>query len=85
MWLCVDRMEFETVLLMDDDEKMYALSADAYTALTGCPPREGDMVEGTVTDGVVTAAVYDPAETEARAAAARERLHRLFKRTGNRR
>lgn len=85
MWLSVDRVESGTVILVDDGERVYTLPAADYTALAGVPPREGDVLEATVTDGAVTAATPDPAETERRRAAEEARLRRLFERTKRRR
>ncbi len=78
MWLCVDRIEKETVILLDDEENAYPLSRADYTALTGIPPKESAILAAELRDGRITAAVYDEAETAARMKAARARLDRLF-------
>ena len=80
MWLCVDRIEENTVVLLDDQEKIYCLTADAYIALVGREPAEGDMLTAEVEEGSILSAAYDEGETLARRAAARERLNRLFRR-----
>ena len=79
MWLCVDRIENDTVVLLDDDEHVYTLSHADYTALVGIPPAESAILTAEIRGGRITAAVYDEAETAARTAAARARLDRLFK------
>lgn len=78
MWLCVDRIEGNTVVLISDEEIIYHLSAADYTALTGRAPAESDILSATVDGSRITAAAYDEAETAARMAAARARLDRLF-------
>lgn len=78
MWLCVDRIEKDTVILLDDDERVYPLSRADYTALVGIPPAESAMLAVEIRDGCIVSAAYDEAETAARAAAARSRLNRLF-------
>ncbi len=81
MWLCVDRIEGDTVILTDDDERVYRLSVAAYTAIVGRAPSESTMLCGEVQDGRIWTATVSDTETEARAAAARARLHRLIKRS----
>lgn len=78
MWLCVDRMEKNTVILLDDDERVYSLSRADYTALVGIPPVESAMLAAEIRDGRIVSAAYDEAETATRTAAARARLDRLF-------
>lgn len=78
MWLCVDRIESNTVVLLDEEERVYRLATEDYTALTGRPPLESDMLAAEVQGARVLAASYDREETERRKAAARVRLHRLF-------
>ncbi len=78
MWLFVDRMEADTVVLTDEQERVYYLSTDAYVSLVGSRPRESDVLSGQVEHGQILSAALDAAETEARAAAARGRLNRLF-------
>lgn len=78
MWLCVDRIEKDTVILLDDDERVYPLSRADYTALVGIPPAESAMLAAEIREGRIVTAAYDEAETAARAAAARSRLNRLF-------
>ena len=80
MWLCIDRIEGNTVVLLDDREKVYSLTADAYIALTGRAPADGDMLTVEIEEGSILSAAYDEGETLARRAAARERLNRLFRR-----
>lgn len=78
MWLCVDRIEGNTVVLLDDGEKTYTLAKADYVALTGRPPVESDVLTATVAGDAITAASVDETETAARKAAARARLDRLF-------
>ena len=78
MWLSVDRIEGNTVVLLDEKEKVYRLAVDAYIALVAQEPAESDMLAAEVEEGSIRSAVYDEAETLARKAAARERLNRLF-------
>ena len=78
MWLCIDRIEGNTVVLLDDEEKVYCLAADAYIALVGRDPADGDMLAAEAEEGSILSATYDEGETFARRAAARERLNRLF-------
>lgn len=78
MWLCIDRIEGNTVVLLDDQEKVYCLAADAYIALVGRKPAEGDVLTAETEGGSIRSAAYDEGETLARKAAARARLNRLF-------
>ena len=78
MWLSVDRIEGNTVVLLDEKEKVYRLAVDAYIALVAREPAESDMLAAEVEEGSIHSAVYDEAETLARKATARERLNRLF-------
>ncbi len=78
MWLCVDRIENHTVILLDDEENIYPLSRADYMALVGLTPAESAILAAEVQDGRIVAATYDEAETAARKAAARARLDRLF-------
>jgi hypothetical protein len=78
MWLCIDRIEGDTVILLDDGEGVYRISVDAYTALTGRAPAESDVLRAEAEGGRILTAVYDEAETSARKATARARLDRLF-------
>jgi hypothetical protein len=78
MWLCVDRIEKDTVILIGDDERVYPLSRADYTALVGFSPVESAILAAEIRDGRIVSAAYDEAETAARMAAARARLDRLF-------
>lgn len=78
VWLCIDRIEAETVVLLDDGERVYHLSVEDYTALTGLPPRESDVLTAEVEGDRVVYAAYDGEETQKRKDAARARLNRLF-------
>lgn len=78
MWLCVDRIENDTVVLLDDDERVYSISRADYTALVGIPPAESAILTAEIRDGRIVTAAYDKTETAARMAAARARLERLF-------
>ena len=77
MWLVVDRTEENTVILQDDGETLYTLSAVDYTALAGEPPVEALVLDAQVDNGRIVALIPSPEETERRLSAARERLRRL--------
>ena len=78
MWLCVDRIEGNTVVLLDDEENTYRLDRAAYAALVGRDPAESEVLSARVGEGSILTASYDGAETASRKAAARARLNRLF-------
>jgi hypothetical protein len=78
MWLCVDRIEGDTVVLTDEDERLYRMARADYTALTGREPAESDMLSAEVEGDRILSAAYDEAETAARRESARKRLNRLF-------
>ena len=78
VWLCIDRIEGDLVVLLDDREKVYHLSSAAYAAMVGQAPTESDVLKATVEDGKIIAAAIDEAETASRKASARARLNRLF-------
>lgn len=78
MYLAVDRIEKDTVLLQDDCEAVYTLPVQDYEALVGRPPRESDILKATVRDGAVVAAIPDDEERDSRLARAAERLRRLM-------
>ena len=77
MWLTVDRIEENTVILQDRDEALYTLSVQDYTAMAGEPPVESLVLEAQVADGKILSLTPSREETERRLSAARERLHRL--------
>lgn len=81
MWLCVDRIEQDTVILLDDSETVYRLSRADYTALTGRAPAESEILAADIEGEHIIQAVYDGEETAKRREAARKRLNRLFGRT----
>ena len=81
MWLCVDRIEEDTVVLLDDEERVYRLSRAAYTATVGRAPAESDILSAEVEGERILSAVFDQDQTKARKEAARGRLNRLFGRT----
>ena len=78
MWVCVDRIEKDTVILVSDEEKVYCLPAADYARLTGKTPAESDVLTATLEGDRLVAASYDEVETAARKAAARARLDWLF-------
>ena len=78
MWLCVDRIEGDTVVLTDESEKIYRLRIADYAALTGKDPAESDVLTAEAEGDRILSAAYDSEETAARKAAARKRLNRLF-------
>ena len=53
VWLCVDRIEGKTVVLLDDQEKTVCLDTAAYEALVGRAPAESDVLAAEVADGRV--------------------------------
>ena len=77
MWLVVDRIEANTVILQDDGETLYTLSADDYIAMTGESPTESLVLDARMDGGSILALMPSPEETERRRVAARERLARL--------
>ena len=81
MWLCVDRIEGNTVVLTDDSEQLYRIPRADYTALTGREPAESDLLTAETEGDRILSAAYDGAETAARKEAARKRLNRLFGRS----
>ena len=81
MWLCVDRIEGNTVVLTDDDERMYRLDRSAYIRLVGRDPAESDVLNARTEGEHILFATYDEAQTNARKEAARARLNRLFGRS----
>ena len=78
VWLCIDRIEGNTVVLMDDDERIYRMDVISYETLVGRAPAESDVLTATVENGFILAARYDGKETERRKTVARVRLNRLF-------
>ena len=78
MWLCVDRIEGDTVVLTDEGEKLYRIARADYTALTGRDPAESDMLSAEVEGDEILSAAYDGEETASRKETARARLNRLF-------
>lgn len=78
MWLCVDRVEGDTVILVDDNAAVLSIPRTAYEALTGVPPLESDMLLVSMKDGEILSAAYDAEETRRRADLVRTRLNRLF-------
>ena len=78
MWLCVDRIEENTVVLLDDGEQIYHVPCADYVALVGRSPAESDILSAETEGGRILSAAYDEAETNARKEAARARLKRLF-------
>lgn len=78
MWLCVDRIENDTVILISDEEQIYHLPRAEYVALVGILPAESAVLAAEVKDGRIVSASYDETETATRMAAARAQLDRLF-------
>ena len=81
MWLWVDRIEENTVVLLDDGERVYRLSCAAYTAMVGRAPAESDILSAEVEGERILSAVFDQDQTQTRKEIARRRLNRLFGRT----
>ena len=80
MWLAVDRIEEDLVVLMDDDEVIYHLTQEAYTALCGRAPRENTMLDAEIKDGRILSAVCSDEEETRRLAEVKARLARLVNR-----
>ena len=78
MWLCIDRIEGNTVVLTDDEERIYRMDIATYEMLASRSPAESDVLTATVENGFILAARYDGEETERRKIVARARLNRLF-------
>ena len=78
MWLCVDRVEGNAVILIDDEAAVLSLPREVYVTLTSKEPRESDVLRAELENGQPVSAVVDDAETERRHRAARDRLGRLF-------
>jgi hypothetical protein len=78
MWLCVDRIESDVVILISDDETVFHVPTPAYVRLTGCAPVESQMLWAETQDGTLLSAACDEAETKTRKKAAADRLARLF-------
>ena len=78
MWLCVDRIESDVVILISDDETILRVPSPEYKRLTGCAPVESHMLWAEVQNGSLLSAACDEAETQARKKAAADRLARLF-------
>jgi hypothetical protein len=78
MWLCVDRIESDVVILIGDDETIFHVPTHEYQRLTGCAPVESQMLWAETQDGTLLSAACDEAETMARKKAAADRLARLF-------
>ena len=78
MWLCVDRIEGNTVVLLDEKEGIYRMDRAAYVAMVGREPAESDILSAETEGGIIRSAAYDEAETAARKERARARLNRLF-------
>lgn len=81
MWLCVDRVEGNTVILIDDEAAVLSLPCEVYVTLTSKEPRESDMLRAEVKDGQILSATWDETETARRREAANARLSRLFGKT----
>ena len=77
MWLVVDRIEENTVILQDEGEALYTLTVADYTALAGQPPVESLVLDAQVDGLRILTLTPSPEETERRLAAARDRLRRL--------
>lgn len=78
MWLCLDRLEADLVVLVSDEETIHRLTRDEYIRLVGREPVESDMLWAEITFGRIASATYDETETAIRKAAAGNRLNRLF-------
>ena len=78
MWVAVDRIEGNTVVLVSDEEKIFHVAVADYKTLTALSPQESHILQCEIRDGHIISARYDPHETDRRLAAARARLQRLI-------
>lgn len=78
MWLYVDRVEGQTVVLTDENEEIRRVSVAEYVTLVGRRPAESDVLAAEVEGDTLLSAVYSEEETRTRKEAARGRLNRLF-------
>ena len=81
MWMAVDRIEGNIVVLIDDTCMTHQLSTEDYLRLTGQSPAESHVLSCELADGRVISATYDPQETQRRLDIARARLERLVRRS----
>ena len=79
MWMSVDRIEKDLVILIADDETVYHVKVADYETLVGRPPQETHMLWTEIGDGNLLSACYDPEETARRLQAAKDRLQRLLR------
>ena len=61
MWLCIDRIEGDTVVLTDESERLYHLKRTDYRALTGREPAESDILSAETDGDRILSATYDSA------------------------
>ena len=80
MWMSVDRIEGDIVVLIDEAEKIYHLTTSAYFAMVGQSPKESHVLSCQIKDDNIISAVYSPEETQYRLAMAKARLERLRQR-----
>ena len=79
MWMSVDRIEKDLVVLIADDETVYRVKVTEYNTLVGTPPQETHMLWAETREGNILFARYDPEETSRRLQAAKDRLQRLLR------
>ena len=79
MWMSVDRIEKDLVILIADDETLYHVKVADYETLVGRPPQETHVLWTETRDGNILSARYDPEETSRRLQAAKDRLQRLLR------
>ena len=77
MWLAVDRIEGNTVILIADDETVFNMEIAALKTLLGTMPTEAQILQCDLLAGRICSARFDPEETLRRTQAARERLRHL--------
>lgn len=80
MWMSVDRVEGNKVVLIDENEKIYTMTMQDYLSMVGVSPQESHMLLCQVENDKITSAAYSSQETERRLASARARLERLIQR-----
>lgn len=78
MWMSVDRIEKDLVVLIADDETVYHVKVADYETLVSRPPQETHVLWVETRDKNILSARFDPQETDCRTAAAKARLHRLI-------
>ncbi len=77
MWLTVDRIEGDKVVLISDDETLFNVEVATLKTRLGAMPAEAQVLQCDLRGGHIRSARFDPEETLRRTQAAEERLRRL--------